>query len=234
MSSIELYGNNWHDFSSDNFDVPLRTIAHHLAKSNHYRQPLSAGRQRLPKTRGYLPFMHSKGLTNMSQQFDQWAARWPQAAAELVNAMADTEPTRLAAPASEARAQQEARMQAGRMGGVLWRNNVGATKAKEVHVCPRCTFSFEEVKPPLRYGLCNDSEKLNAKVKSSDLIGIYPYVVQPQDVGRTLGLFWAVEVKAPGESINLRDERQKGQASFGALVQRFNGRFEFSHGGLGQ
>ncbi|AAQ96577.1 hypothetical protein [Vibrio phage VP16C] len=168
----------------------------------------------------------------MSIEFDQWAARWPQAAAELVAVMADTAPSPVTSPASEARAQQEARMEAGRRGGVLWRNNVGATKAKEPHVCPNCAFKFEVRKPPLRYGLCNDSEKLNAKIKSSDLIGIKPVLITPDMVGQTIGQFWAVEVKAPGEPINLRDERQKGQAAFGALVERFNGTFEFSHGGL--
>ncbi|AAQ96513.1 hypothetical protein [Vibrio phage VP16T] len=168
----------------------------------------------------------------MSQQFDEWAARWPQAAAEFMALMAETEPSPITAPASEARAQQNARMEAGRRGGVLWRNNVGATKSKEVHVCPACTFRFEVRKPPLRYGLCNDSEKQNKIFKSSDLIGIKPILITPHHVGQTIGQFWSVEVKAPGEPINLRDERQKGQAAFGALVQRFHGSFEFSHGSL--
>ncbi|BAV81085.1 gp62 [Vibrio phage CKB-S1] len=123
-------------------------------------------------------------------------------------------------------------MEAGRRGGVLWRNNVGATKAKEVHTCPRCSFRFEIANPPLRYGLCNDSEKLNKRIKSSDLIGIKQVLIGPQHVGTIIGQFHAVEVKAPGEPINLRDERQKGQAAFGQLVERFNGSFEFSHGSL--
>jgi hypothetical protein len=47
----------------------------------------------------------------------------------------------------------------------------------------------------IRYGLGNDSSKLNKVWKSSDLIGILPVVIQPCHVGRLAGLFLAVEVK---------------------------------------
>lgn len=164
--------------------------------------------------------------------FDLWVQRHPQAAAELFAMTSDTVPHTLQAPASEARAQQDARMEAGRRKGVLWRNNVGATKTQEQHKCPKCQFVYVENKPPLRYGLCNDSAQLNAKFKSSDLIGIKPVLITPQMVGQTIGQFWAVEVKAPGVPINPNDKHQRGQHAFGALVTRFGGEFEFSYGAL--
>lgn len=37
------------------------------------------------------------------------------------------------------------------------------------------------------------------RVGIPDFIGCVPYVVRPEDVGRTVGLFFAVETKAPGK-----------------------------------
>ncbi|AUR81613.1 hypothetical protein NVP1009O_46 [Vibrio phage 1.009.O._10N.261.51.C9] len=165
-------------------------------------------------------------------EFYQWAQRHPAAAADFLQMVNTPADTRLAPPASEARAQQEARMEAGRRGMVLWRNNVGATKAKEPCVCPACHFKFNLERPPIRYGLANDSEKMNKRVKSSDLIGIKPVLITQAHVGHTIGQFVAVEVKAPGVPINLKDEQQAGQAAFGGLVTQFGGLFEFSYGGL--
>ena len=94
----------------------------------------------------------------------QWAQRHglsQQALTELLLLLAmppapPTSPT----PRSEAAAQAEIRLTAPRWGGVLWRNNVGAL--------PDRTGVL------IRYGLANDSKKLNAHVKSSDLIGFTP------------------------------------------------------------
>lgn len=54
----------------------------------------------------------------------------------------------------------------------LFRNNVGTAQTKDGRF--------------IRFGLCEGS---------SDLIGWTEYVVQPEDVGRTIGVFTAVEVK---------------------------------------
>ena len=94
----------------------------------------------------------------------QWAQRHgvsQQALTELLLLLTmppapPTSPT----PRSEAAAQAEIRLAAPRWGGVLWRNNVGAL--------PDRTGVL------VRYGLANDSAKLNAHVKSSDLIGFTP------------------------------------------------------------
>jgi hypothetical protein len=46
----------------------------------------------------------------------------------------------------------------------------------------------------IRYGLGNDSAQVNAKLKSSDLIGITPMVIG----GQKVGVFTSYEVKKPG------------------------------------
>lgn len=166
--------------------------------------------------------------------FDEWAIKHPGAAADLLYMMADAAPlpSDVKQDSREDGAQQRARMMAGERGWVLWRNNVGATPHEQHVTCPRCRFAFVEKLRPLRYGLCNDSDRINQKFKSSDLIGIKPVRIEQHHVGTVIGQFIAVEVKAPGVPITLKDAQQQGQAAFGALVERFGGSFEFSHGGL--
>lgn len=52
----------------------------------------------------------------------------------------------------------------------------------------------------------------------SDLIGITPYKIQPQDVGRTVGIFTALEVKKPKDG-RVRSE----QNAFLRTVNRLGG-----------
>lgn len=94
----------------------------------------------------------------------QWACRHrvsQQALTELLLLLAmPPAPPVAPTPRSEAAAQAEIRLAAPQWGGVLWRNNVGV-----------CEYSE---RAPVRFGLANDSAKLNAHVKSSDLIGFTP------------------------------------------------------------
>lgn len=99
---------------------------------------------------------------------------------------------------SEAAVQQQIRLAAPHHGCALWRNNSGAFLDERGHM--------------VRYGLGNDSSKLNAEVKSSDLIGIAPG-----------GLFLAVECKAPGWHLTAGDKHAQAQAKFLRLVQRHGG-----------
>jgi len=82
---------------------------------------------------------------------------------------------------SEAAVSSRVRLRASKKGIILWRNNVGVAIA--------------ENGVPVRYGLANESKKINRVLKSSDFIGISPYKVQVEDVGRILGIFTAYEVK---------------------------------------
>lgn len=105
-----------------------------------------------------------------------WATRWgipPAAIAELSALLGaatqpDHSPTQ---PGSEAAVQNAVRMEAARRHMRLFRNNVGAGEINGSQ---------------LRWGLANESSKINRIVKSSDLIGIAPG-----------GRFISLEVKRP-------------------------------------
>lgn len=51
----------------------------------------------------------------------------------------------------------------------------------------------------------------------SDLIGIIPYTIRPEDVGRTIGVFAALEVKKPKGAL------RKAQGPFLHMVNRMGG-----------
>lgn len=87
-------------------------------------------------------------------------------------------------PLSESDVQARVRLAASQAGDVLWRNNSGVLK--------------DERGMPVRFGLCNESAKVNEHVKSSDLIGIKRVLVTPAHVGHTVGIFYAREVKRAG------------------------------------
>ena len=90
-------------------------------------------------------------------------------------------------------AQAEVILKAFQMGFALWRNNSGVAREKHRHI---------------RFGLGNDSAKLNKKWKSADLIGVGPN-------GRIL---W-VEMKKPGW-VYKATEREVAQAN---AINQVNG-----------
>lgn len=144
-----------------------------------------------------------------------WQVRWerhvpPQALAELAAIMSPAMP--LPVPTggqSEAAGAAQIRLAAGRAGVPLWRNNNGG-----------CTDQTGRL---VRFGLGNESPALSARWKSSDLIGILPLSVQPSHVGRTLGVFLAVETKKPGWHLTPGDKRGQSQAAFLQSVRGFGG-----------
>lgn len=146
----------------------------------------------------------------------QWAARWGVPHAALAE-LADCGPTppELAGK-SEAAAQAAVRIAASAAGARLWRNNVGVMQ--------------DERGVPVRFGLANESARMNQSVKSSDLIGIRPVTVRPEHVGTQLGVFTAREVKAPGWTYR-GTAREVAQLKFISLVRSLGGDADFTTGG---
>jgi hypothetical protein len=110
---------------------------------------------------------------------------------------------------SEELVQQNIRLALARDGFDLWRNNVGACQDENGRV--------------IRYGLMNDSKKLNERFKSSDLIGIRPMRITPEWVGHTVGVFVAIECKSDNWTIKINDPHVSAQARFIDLVSRNGG-----------
>lgn len=152
------------------------------------------------------------------KNLDDWARRWnipPQAVEDLRRVFGVNEPLPGIARGTEAVAQQQIRLQAPKHGVRLWRNNNGACYDQDGRL--------------VRYGLANDSKQLSDKIKSSDLIGITPYTVRPDDTGKIIGVFTSIEVKAPGWVFN-NTKREKAQAAWLQLVQSLGGFAQFATG----
>lgn len=146
---------------------------------------------------------------------NEWATRWgvpPAAVAELADMMGGT-PSSVPGWDSEARSQQEIRVTASKRGVRLFRNNNGACEDKDGR--------------HIRYGLANDSMQMNARVKSSDLIGITPIVVGYEHVGQIHGVFTSIEVKRPGWKFK-RTDREKAQLAWLTAVSSLGGIAQFA------
>jgi len=151
---------------------------------------------------------------------DQWALQWgisPEAVNHLRTMIIMSDPTDLKERTgqSEASVQQETRIEATEKGCRLWRNNVGAF--------------FDDRGVPVRYGLCNESKKINKQLKSSDLIGIRPIRIQPHHTGTIIGQFMARETKE-GDWVYRGTEREKAQLAFLKLVIGMGGDARFACG----
>lgn len=109
---------------------------------------------------------------------------------------------------SEAAVQTAVRLEASAKGLRLWRNNVGANYLQD--------GSF------VRWGLANDSAKMNKAVKSADLIGIRPLRIEPRHVGSIVGQFVSREVKAPGWRYAATD-RERAQERWAELILSYGG-----------
>ena len=91
----------------------------------------------------------------------------------------------------------EVRLEASKLGAILWRNNTGAAKDITGRI--------------IRYGLANESKRMNEEVKSSDLIGM-----------TAEGKFLAIEVKREGW-VYSGTPREKAQQRFLRLVNKQGG-----------
>lgn len=112
----------------------------------------------------------------------------------------------------ESSLQNKIRLEASRRGVLLFRNNVGAAMTEDGR--------------HIRFGLANDSSKINKVIKSSDLIGIKPVVITQEMVGQTIGQFVALEVKRPDWRY-MGTAREKAQLKFLDTVTRYGGEAKF-------
>ena len=116
---------------------------------------------------------------------------------------------------SETDVQAIIRLEATRKGLRLWRNNVGAFQTPD--------GSY------VRFGLANDSPRLNSIFKSSDLIGIRPIRITRDMVGMVIGQFVAREIKPEGW-IYKGTDREKAQKAFIDLIKQLGGDAAFATG----
>lgn len=145
---------------------------------------------------------------------NQWSQKWgisPQALADLrENYLGQRSEAAhsVAISMSEASVSQRTELAFAELGGILWRNNVGA---------------FLDVRGvPVRYGLANTSEKVNKETKSGDLIGCLPVYIRPEHVGRLFGLFVSVETKKAAWTWK-GDAHELAQANWGQIVTSLGG-----------
>lgn len=137
-----------------------------------------------------------------------WAIRnrvSEQALSEL-RALMGIEPqplTNVPVGASEAAVQAQVRLEAARKGLKLWRNNVGVLR--------------DERNVPVRYGLANDSKRLNETVKSGDLIGWRPVLITPALVGTMIAQFVSRECKRPDWKYS-GDDHERAQLKWVEVV----------------
>lgn len=92
--------------------------------------------------------------------------------------------------------------------GLLLRNNSGVL--------------YNERGTPVRYGLGNESSAMNKTFKSSDLIGVTPLQIREPDIGRTWGVFTAIEAKRSGWKYT-GTGREVGQQSFISAIRARGG-----------
>ena len=107
-------------------------------------------------------------------------------------------------PQSEEYVKQQISLAAARRGHQMWRNNVGVATDATGRV--------------VRYGLANVSKQMNAKIKSSDYIGITPVKITQDMVGQTIGVFTAIEAKRSDWTFRPNDMHTQAQSRFIQLV----------------
>lgn len=149
-----------------------------------------------------------------------WVRRWgiPYPAVVELAALHNVQP-REEPPAwgakDEAFVQSTARLQAARAGDWLGRNNVGALKDERGRL--------------VRYGLANDSAKVNTVIKSGDLIGWKRLMIEPSHVGTLVAQFWSLECKRPGWTYT-GTEREVAQFNWANFVTANGGLASFTTG----
>lgn len=138
----------------------------------------------------------------------QWAHKWQIPSQALQELLYMNIPNSDFGDTSEQITQKLIRLESSKINANMFRNNSG--------VLPNANGV------PVRYGLANDSKKLNKYYKSSDLIGITPIIITQQLVGKVLGIFTAIEVKK-GNWKYSNNEREEAQWRFINLIKSKGG-----------
>lgn len=150
---------------------------------------------------------------------NQWAIKHGVSSAALDELRAmmgvETNPVYTMEGMSEAAVKNKLRLEASQKGARLWINNVGGF--------------YDENGRFVRYGLANDSAKMNKLVKSSDLIGLRPVLITPAHVGVTIGQFVARECKH-GDWKYTGNEHETAQLNYLKLVSSLGGDATFATG----
>lgn len=110
---------------------------------------------------------------------------------------------------NEEAVKSHVKLAAANIGLQLWRNNVGACEDKTGRL--------------IRYGLANESAQMNRVIKSSDLIGATPVVIQPHHIGRTFAVFTAFETKHSDWVFSTADDRAVAQLAYINIVREIGG-----------
>ena len=115
----------------------------------------------------------------------------------------------------ETAVQQRIRLAAAHAGLQLFRNNSGAC--------------HDQTGRLIRYGLGNDSEQVNRRIKSPDLIGWTPIFVTPDMVGKVVAVFTGIECKASDWRPGKDRQREAAQQTFIDLVLAAGGKAGFAN-----
>jgi hypothetical protein len=108
----------------------------------------------------------------------------------------------------ERNVQADVRLEAGRKGVKLFRNNVG--------------MLFDKRGTPVRFGLANDSAIINDVLKSGDLIGWRKRLITQDMLGSYIAQFVSREVKHPGWKFTGTD-RELAQLAWAFLILKDGG-----------
>ncbi|QZI87827.1 hypothetical protein SIPHO054v2_p0026 [Vibrio phage 103E44.1] len=113
----------------------------------------------------------------------------------------------------EAKATINVRARASEWNMKMFRNNSGMLPNPDTGI-------------PVRFGLGNESAKLNKELKSGDLVGFSEITVTPEMVGKKMAVFTNIEVKSLGfviKDVYNKNSREYAQNEFNKLVTNANG-----------
>lgn len=147
-------------------------------------------------------------------KFYLWAKKWGISESalkelnDLVFLNTNTPEKTISGIFTERDIQAVVKMEASKKGCRLWRNNLGAVHTQEG------VF--------IRYGLANESDALNKTIKSADLIGIRPVLIQEHHVGLLIGQFLSREIKSKHWKFKNNDH-EKAQLRWAELINSLGG-----------